>query len=848
MTGGRYVQAVRAALTALAADGPGVGVFVCPPGEHAAVVQAVAAVDPRWRPIPFADLRAAGPGDWLVAAGLPGDAQDQLRPYNSRREWLSRRGVRVLLVLDGREHRAFDRHAPDTASVALFTTELAFEPDDTVDRDRATADLQVWNRGRWGRLDLRGLIRAEGEDAAWPVDAVYQELRWTPDVREARDWFGNVDLSLGDLASGFVSLSLAQKAPRTSGLMLLGPPGSGKTFFLRWLATHVPERPKGLFRPAMLLAPLSALGAPTSGEALLAALESWLLEGGQAFGHLLRSEAEAGRVSFLLDGLDEVGAVESRRRLIEAVDALDGRFPGCPVVVTTRLAGYADAPSRSLMPIRLEGLSTRSIRSFLVAWKTQYAVDRRGPGIEATREGEEQGARLADEVLGNTHLRSLAQSPLMLTILAVVHRAGVQLPNHRAELYHHASRVLIERWNLVRSLAPSSAVRPPLRAADAVRILGPVSLDVVRGGGRAAVSEGRLRAAIEGALRDGKLRGVGTVEDVLQVFQGSLGLLVEVAPGAWSFLHLTLAEYFAALELIRTGALETLAADPVGAFLAEWREVLVLAAGELGVNRAEDERVDALVHTLVRSARRRPGRPSSVVPSVLGGLLADDPNLAPSAASALIRTLVPTWWFERAYGAEGVRAVLAEAAALIGGQIDAGEHGPAFRAAVQRAYGKGSVARLVRALGTGSVASAVQLTRALLLSGVDPGRIVEAALLDAKAKAKVRAARWISGAWRRAEGDGVILELRVSRYLDEAVRSGRRAFDLSIRFPPRQGLVVLRPNVRTTAWSTWSRVGPEDEATVTLRHEIAGLPAELGAAGPLTARVRPSSRRGSRGA
>jgi len=812
----RYAAAVLAALPPEELRSPGFGVLECAPGEQEAVAAALEAVEPGWERRTLGELPECAPGARVVACGLGADPGVVLPRVNQRRGWLSGRGVRVVLVLDAAERAAWAAGAPDIDSVLEFSGVLPLEAG-PVDEAAARAALASWSAGRWGRLDLRGLVRSEGEDVSWSIRTVAQEL----DVGPFDETPLPPRMPVGILLEG---MSLTGRSG-ASAVAVVGPPGSGKTFLLRTLALAGDH--------TSVLAPLAALGVPRSGAELVGALERWLLGEGLAFGGLLQDALRAGSVRLLLDGLDEVGGRAERVAVARAVDELAEAFPRAPLWVTARVAGYADAPLRRCVPVVLQPLSDGQVRSFLSAWCGQYAVDRAGPAARAGGEAEAQ--RLAAEILALPQLRALARSPLMLTVLAVVHRAGVQLPNHRAELYLHASRVLVERWNLVRSLAPGAEPRAPLRLTDALRVLGPLALALARSGAR-AVSTATLSRAVAHALADGRLRFAGSAQDVVDLFKGALGLFVEVGPDRWAFLHLTLAEYFAALELVRTGGLEALAADPVEAFYPEWREILLLAAGELGVNRGEDPRVDRLVRALTDGARRRRGAPSAVVPSVLGGLLADDPNLSRELAALLIEGLVPTWWFERAYGPRGVRAVMREARLLIAGQLDRGPHAEALRAALRQHYGGADLRRLVRNIATGSPASATHLCEALRLAGVDPGRLVAEAFAHPDARTKMSAAAWMGSAWYR-DGDTVRVELAASAWLDARVRAGEPlVLRVRLREPgSRQGRTV------TLAWAEATSL-PTDAGLVLLLPPIpapTGLTADQGAAHARVVPARP---------
>jgi hypothetical protein len=258
------------------------------------------------------------------------------------------------------------------------------------------------------------------------------------------------------------------------------------------------------------------------------------------------------------------------------------------------------------------------------------------------RMGEDEGRKVARDVLGNQQILNLARSPLLLTVLAVIHRSGLRLPDQRADLYAHVTQVLVERWNRVRTKTPAAA--PSLRAADAVRLLGPVALALVLGGGRGAVSEERLRGLLQRELKSGSVAGVESADQAIELFKRTLGLIVEQSPGMFSFLHLTFVEYFAARELIRTGMLEEIAKDAARVFSPELREVLLLAAGELGVVRVDDARLATFVRAVARAARVAPL--SVEVPSLVTGLLADDPALDAASADELVAALVPRHWFQ----------------------------------------------------------------------------------------------------------------------------------------------------------------------------------------------------------
>lgn len=640
---------------------------------------------------------------------LPLPDEAALRRLNGQRDWAAASGQKIVLLTEPRQSSRLRAEAPDLATGLRFSLRLPWLAQGK-DPDAARRQYIDWLRARHGRLDLRGFARSEREDVSWEIAQVYEAQLFTlagPEQDSRRPlWF----------------LPGLWAPMRRDRVVLLGHPGAGKTFFLRWLALDLLNDPDGRLP---ILLPLARLGGPTSDRSLLEDLRDALAEQGLDIADGIEQLAVAGRLYLLLDGLDEVGSLQAREAMVTRLRALAESCPGCPMVVTSRITGYEQAslPREGWRTLVIEPFNDDQIRKFLERWCRLYAEERTGRNPQAQLQGQIEGRRLARDILNHPQVALLARTPLLLTVLAMVHRAGLRLPDHRVELYDHITRILIERWNRLRGLAAAPSAFP-VQTADALRLLGPLAVATVRSGAISLIHEDELRRVCDRTLAEGRLRGLGSTEEVLRLFRDELGLLVEQGPGQWSFLHLTLAEYFAALELLRTGALETLAKNSRDAFLPQHREVLLLAAGELGIRRADDARLARLVHALVESATARAGRPSAVVPAVLGGLLADDPGLDLPTAQQLIDALVPTWWFERKYGQKRYPAVADEATRTLGPRILAGRHGEGFRERLRRTVFGCPAPGLIATLGEAGAPVLQRLVELARLAGLDPSPLL----------------------------------------------------------------------------------------------------------------------------
>ncbi|MCK5057420.1 MAG: hypothetical protein KAT34_12230, partial [Candidatus Aminicenantes bacterium] len=134
----------------------------------------------------------------------------------------------------------------------------------------------------------------------------------------------------------------------------------------------------------------------------------------------------------------------------------------------------------------------------------------------------------------NKNLQELAVNPLLLTIIAIVHRTRAVLPRDRYKLFEECLKVMIELWNLSnRKLDVSFSFENSMAQLSkiAVHLMESESREL----DKAEIEKCGLPATIENQLRDFFLK-----EMVLKA-----GLLYE-SEGKYGFLHLTFQEYLTA--------------------------------------------------------------------------------------------------------------------------------------------------------------------------------------------------------------------------------------------------------------------------------------------------------------
>ena len=217
----------------------------------------------------------------------------------------------------------------------------------------------------------------------------------------------------------------------------------------------------------------------------------------------------------------------------------------------------------------------------------------------------------------NPGVRQLAANPLLLTILALMKRQGITLPERRVELYQKYVETLLKHWNLARGLDRRSG--RDLDVVEITRVLAPLALwmhETSPGVGLVKREEMR-RQLVQICTKRALPEPEAAASQLLADAHDHSGLLVDRGSGTYGFIHLTFQEYLAALAIAQRGQSDL---GPVVEALAghvgddSWHEVSLLTIGYIGIIQQRDE---AAGQVLMRLSQAAPGEPGEAV--VLSG-------------------------------------------------------------------------------------------------------------------------------------------------------------------------------------------------------------------------------------
>ena len=511
-------------------------------------------------------------------------------------------------------------------------------------------------------LSFRGMGISDRIPLRLPLLDLYVPLKARQELPEGETWRRELKLAGRELPEAEVqALRLGEPQPvlkilqQHPGVVILGDPGAGKTTFLKYLALRLAAgegEALGLGERLPILVPLAAFANTLqAGEVRLDDfIAAYFTDIGADLpvGAMLVEALKAGKALILLDGLDEVKDVRLRHTVVERVTDFYAfhRRPGNKFVLTSRVVGYRTVrpTAEGLVECTLVDFEDEEITAFVNLWTVALEKQAQGDTALARLDAERERHDLLEAVQNNAGVRRLAANPLLLTILALMKRQGVTLPERRVQLYDQYISTLLSTWNRARSLSGRAPGRD-LDEVQTVRILAPLALwmhEVSPGAG--LVKSEDLRRELESLFTE---RGEADPEAAARQFlldvREHAALLLERGPEEYGFIHLTFEEYLAAVAIALRGQGD---ARPIVEVLSRhvgeqaWREVSLLAVGYLGIRQQLPKVAGEVIEALLES---QPGPPGEAV--VLAGEAVLDAwpgGVRPQDKERVIQALLPT--------------------------------------------------------------------------------------------------------------------------------------------------------------------------------------------------------------
>ncbi len=472
-------------------------------------------------------------------------------------------------------------------------------------------------------LHLQG-IRAGSQPLSVSLEKVYVSL--TAIDKQAGEQRSK-ELNIGEesLRREFGYLTVGRVLQRYRRLVIIGDPGCGKTTLISYLALTYGRTLSGMedlvqerlglkeANALPVVLPLRNLGYHLNekhsnpGKDGPAVLLDYLREYYEAQQIPLPEDffstyLNQGEAVLLLDGMDEVANPAMRQRVARLIEMFALRFGKCRFVVTSREVGYEGASriGAEFGLAKVREFDPAEVRQFVRDWTRVVETTLAGDdSLSVVRIAAEKAESLIKSIEGNPRVADLAINPLLLTVIALVHRYRAQFPERRSELYEEAVEVLLGHWDQAKGLETGARIAGrELDSGDRRSLLEPVAFWMHERQKR-EIEQDELSSLLRPALLNwaGDEASAGkAAKAFINLINMRSGLLVERGMGVYGFAHLTFQEYLTARVLAdRKDLIEyTLKRLPD----PWWREVILLVAGYLSTQgkRRATEFIQAVIN------------------------------------------------------------------------------------------------------------------------------------------------------------------------------------------------------------------------------------------------------------
>ncbi|MEG4067624.1 NACHT domain-containing protein [Microcoleus sp. Pol11C2] len=353
-------------------------------------------------------------------------------------------------------------------------------------------------------------------------------------------------------------LAAIDKNPAFRRMAVLGAPGSGKTTLLRYLTqTYATKQQRKVHPKAPKLIPILLYLRDVRQEIVnnnqltLADLITQQVQQQQQKYQLenpppnwFAEKIRQNQCLVMLDGLDEVADETQRQQVSRWVDAQMEAYPDTAFILTSRPFGYKTARlQQDVTVLEVQPFSLKQMQDFIRSWYLETEVmSRAGQGDAGVRaEAKQQADDLIKRIKNSKPLADMAVNPLLLTMIATVHRRGSALPGKRVELYREICQVLLERRQIAKNIADV------LTATQKQSVLQVLAFELMQQKTR----DFHLSDGIDWITdKLAEVAGSGkNPENFIQQVRDVSGLLVEKEVGVYEFAHLSFQEYLAAIQI-----------------------------------------------------------------------------------------------------------------------------------------------------------------------------------------------------------------------------------------------------------------------------------------------------------
>ncbi len=385
---------------------------------------------------------------------------------------------------------------------------------------------------------------------------------------------------------------------------VLGSPGAGKSsllahFALRWAEDKPNQRSA---KPLPILVELRQYAGWLAANSQ-AGLFTFLQQAPEAVWQFptreMRNNFAMGSAYLLLDGLDEIFDPSIRAIVVSEIVRYSVEYPKLRIILTARVVGHESSAS----VLRDADFSHWIVQDFDEGQQSAFISKWHALAYLQPKEREDKEQRIRRSLERVRSVRDMAGNPLLLTLMSLLNRHH-ELPRDRNALYERATALLLEQWDVNKSLKQDPELeRLSLDHSDKQLILRAVALQMQSSNNGAkgnAIRESNLISIVDRCLKEEfhvEVSRPAAVRLVRQLRERNY-ILCLLGADMYAFVHRSFLEFFCAWAWIwkykeaaesNRISLDQLIDETIARHISDerWFEVLRLIVARLASGDAE---------------------------------------------------------------------------------------------------------------------------------------------------------------------------------------------------------------------------------------------------------------------
>lgn len=306
-------------------------------------------------------------------------------------------------------------------------------------------------RDQYSHIDIRGIAFSKIDFQKFSLKDIYVPQR------------GMVKSNV--ISSELKTKRLTELIDDYKHILIIGDPGSGKTTFLKYLVlqccdnlinkknaiAHSDFKYNNLFpmyiRSTDLIEQIKIgisrdIGPTTADSALW--ISFFMEKDSHTKGFdfdisFFNNKIDDGSAILLLDGVDELSTSQDRDIIFKLLQNLKLKFPDLKIVITSRpIINLNELILSNFELIKIIPLDQYLVKNFVSGWSKALFPQLNIRGLDYDRQ-------ILDSIRSHSEINILAQNPLMLLLILIIHRFERKLPYDRGTLVERIITLLIEK-------------------------------------------------------------------------------------------------------------------------------------------------------------------------------------------------------------------------------------------------------------------------------------------------------------------------------------------------------------------------------------------------------------------